>query len=101
MSISSVSRCSKTSGLLYFRLSYDTAVSRTLQFCREEFIEQTYDIDEYENILLFLLDNEPIVKVTVSHSTHEDFQSEVSIMCLCGDVDFMSLFAEVFLICIM
>ena len=56
----------------------------------------SYDIDEYGNILLFLLDNETIVKVNVRHSTHEDFQSEVSVMCLCGEVDSTSLFAEVF-----
>ena len=96
MSISSVSRCSKTSGLLHFSLSSDTVMSRTLQFCREEFVVQSYDIDEYGNILLFLLDNETIVKVNVGRSAHKDFQCEVSVMCLCGDVDSMSLFAEVF-----
>ena len=71
-------------------------MSRTLQFCREEFVVQTYAIDEYGHILLFLLDNETIVKVNVGRSTREDFQSEVSVMCLCGDVDSTSLFAEVF-----
>ena len=77
-------------------ISSDTVMYRTLQFCREEFIVHTYDIDEYGTILLFLLDNKPIVKVNVSRSTREVFQSEVSVMCLCGDVDSTSLFAEVF-----
>ena len=96
MSVSSFITLSKTSAVLYFRLACQTVLALTLQFCREQFVIKSYDLDEYGNILLFLLDCETIVKLNVVHSTREDFSSEISVIGLCGDVDSTSLFAEVF-----
>ena len=71
-----------------------------MQFCREEILVESYDVDEFENILIFMLDRETIVKVNVSCNVSKNFQTEVSVVCLCGEVDSMSLFAEFFfLIC--
>ena len=101
MSVSFVTTCSKTTGVLCFQLPYETVLTRTMQFCREEFIVESYDVDEFQNILLFMLDRETIVKVNVvSCNVSENLQTEVSVVCLCGEVDSMSLFAEFFfLIC--
>ena len=44
-----------------------------------------------------MLDRETIVKVNVvSCNVSENLQTEVSVVCLCGEVDSMSLFAEFF-----
>ena len=83
-------------GSLYFNLSCDYSYHLTLQFCRDNVTIASYDVDDSGNILLFLLDRETIVKLNVTRSTNVDFQSEISVICLCGDVDSMSLFAKVF-----
>ena len=57
---------------------------------------ETYDLDENGNIILFLLDRETIVKVNVIRSTNPGFRSEVCLLCLCGNIDSMSLFGKLF-----
>ena len=58
MSVLYVTTCSKM----------ETILSHTMQFCREELLVESYDMDEFGNIFLFILDHETIVKVNVSCS---------------------------------
>ena len=99
MSFSSFVTCSKSVGMLYFRLPFHQVYSRTLEFCSDDSIVESHDIDECDNnnILVFLSDGETIVELHVSANTHvDDYVTEISIVCLDGDTDSAGYFAGFF-----